>query len=1549
MSRKTGKTATEDDEAEAPPAAHVAPVAPVDHARVPLSDLVKVIPQFNADSEMRPQAWNTRVNAALDTYNVQPQHRTGTLMLHFVHPDVYEHLSVLGHSDGDLAKFQKGLNATYGQQASPGMVLLKLQSLKQAPGSPIQAFARDFAVLARSVEGLKIDDYAVQFLANLADPRVRDHLVASPPADKTFSAYVAAAAVFEANTQAMAAPTGSTTAGIQAVEASHVPVAAVFSQPYRGRGGGSFRGRGQFRPDRGFGRGRGGPMQCYRCRGYGHKASQCPSPDTQGVSRTSTHCGLTGSTQVASKAPAQPVSSRHTSFVLRPPSTHLNIRILGDGSGASSTLSAVRVPVMLNRTVKSSATVDSGAEANVVSADYLRTVCRLAPASIPAGSSVTLATVSGSQLTCTGVVNLHIRFAPSVSVQERFFVVAGLPSSQQLILGTPFLYGQRVDVSVSRRGLVFLKSRRFVKGVACDAPDVPYVSTVPLDPPAVPAPVVEQVKQPKASTTLAYVLQHIKFGDLAVKHKPVFVAILADFLDCFAESPETFGNANVEPLYFKVDDDSPIHKRPMPTDFKAGEFVANTTALWLEHGRIRPSHSSITAQCFPVPKPGSDDYRLVVNFKDLNQRIAPDNYPPPAPRAIFDSLGGTQVYNLFDFQNAYLQIPLHEDCKSYTSFVTAQGQFEFNFVPFGLNVAGGKLQRELESAFAGVSDAHGYADDWLIASGDLEKSLSQLRLFLLAVRKSGFLLKPSKCVVGASSVEFLGRIISAEGIRLLPADKSAIEQWPEPTTKRQLQSFLGTYQWCAEFVPGFTAASKPLRKPASPSHDFIWYEEQQRAFAALKRMVGSAMLLSFPDFKAPFTLECDASTTGFAALLKQGQRVIHLAQRMTTPAESGSAATILELSCLIWAVQYFSRYLRGRHFTVVTDHKALTWISSLKSPSKKLALWALALSEYSFDVTYRKGSDHTAADTLSRIRTVAPVTVQPVQGTGFPSVEELRKAQLDDESMASLFNRVKANPAAHPEFIIDQDDVLCQLSQRYSLPSLRPIVPLALRARVVAAAHEISSHMSAATIHLLKSNYHWHGISAQATKYMAGCAVCLQTRPSTNPLQLPRGTVDSHSCNSLIACDLLGGLQTDSEGYTYILVVQDYFSRFRAAAALKTKTSAEVAEALDNIWFRPYQPPATLLTDQGGEFNGPEFNSLLRNNGTSHRFTTAYHPESDGMVERSNRTILQGLRAVVPQNAQSTWRKYLQSVISTLNNTPSVSTGHAPTLVFFGREPRQLNNIQPPVPSMEQQSKAATDISQLHDQLAAHNTSKAEASKRDNSAPTVRTFTVGDWVMVSLPRLRTAAYSKLTRGYVGPCLVVLRKSATTYYVRQYTPSRDGSLYSGTVHIKAMKLCASIPKGLPIGQRASTGPQLVGSGLPGPQPIGSDTTEGHSAATSLSEAQHTASRLTGAQLKGTQQMGPQPIGAHHTGTLVPSGSQNGSLTTRTPAFHTPAGTQFGGTLKVHLQKIPQPATQNLPRKTRTSVSEPPPPARISARLAARRAEPPTSLSHPRRWA
>jgi hypothetical protein len=400
----------------------------------------------------------------------------------------------------------------------------------------------------------------------------------------------------------------------------------------------------------------------------------------------------------------------------------------------------------------------------------------------------------------------------------------------------------------------------------------------------------------------------------------------------------------------------------------------------LKHDIIRPSTKSEWASPVILVPKKNGKLRFCVDYRQLNKVTKKDNYPLPRINEILDSLGNAQWFSSLDLASGYWQVEMREEDKPKTAFISRNGTYEFNVMPFGLCNAPGTFQRCMDTVLGNIIWKHAlvYLDDVTAFSQTFEEHLRHLEGIFQRIEKAGLKINPDKCHFGAQSLQFLGHIITNKGILPDPSKIEAIKNYPEPQNLTHLRAFLGLASYYRRFIKDFSKVSAPLYGLLKKDIKYEWTDERQQVFQFLKDQLISAPLLSYPDFTKPFILFTDASLTALGAVIEQvgddGQRhPIAYASRSTTSAEKKYSSTELECAAVVWAVNYFRPYLYGKHFTIYTDHSALQWLLKLKTIKNgltgRLARWQLILQPYDYEIKYRPGTVNSNADALSRIPT----------------------------------------------------------------------------------------------------------------------------------------------------------------------------------------------------------------------------------------------------------------------------------------------------------------------------------------------------------------------------------------------------------------------------------------------------------------------------------------------------------------------------------------------------------------------------------------------------
>ena len=300
------------------------------------------------------------------------------------------------------------------------------------------------------------------------------------------------------------------------------------------------------------------------------------------------------------------------------------------------------------------------------------------------------------------------------------------------------------------------------------------------------------------------------------------------------------------------------------------------------------------------------------------------------------------------------------------------GLYEYTVMPFGLTNAPATFQRLMNEVLREHLDdfVTVYLDDILIFSKSDDEHARHLQWVLGKLREHGLFAKRTKCAFGLDSVEYLGHVVTAEGISPDPAKIEAITTWPAPTDVQELRVFLGMANYYQRFVPRFAHIAAPLTELLRKDAAWTWGSAHAEAFEELKHRLSTAPILLVPDFSLPFQVGTDASQFAIGAELQQdqgkGMQPVQYYSRKLNSAERNYHTGERELLAIVAACKRWRPYLAGKENTVLTDHKPLTAIYTQADLSKRQVRWMESLAETRPAIIYREGKAAVVPDALSR-------------------------------------------------------------------------------------------------------------------------------------------------------------------------------------------------------------------------------------------------------------------------------------------------------------------------------------------------------------------------------------------------------------------------------------------------------------------------------------------------------------------------------------------------------------------------------------------------------
>ena len=336
--------------------------------------------------------------------------------------------------------------------------------------------------------------------------------------------------------------------------------------------------------------------------------------------------------------------------------------------------------------------------------------------------------------------------------------------------------------------------------------------------------------------------------------------------------------------------------------------------------------------------------RVCLDPTSLNKVIQRNHFPMPTLDDVLSELNGAKVFSLCDAKDGFLQIKLSEKSSDLTTFWTPFGKYKWLRMPFGLSSSPEEFQRRLSDALSGLEGVTVVADDILIyGKGNSHAEAVQdhnqkLEKLLTRARRVNLKLNKEKCKFLLDELPYIGHVITKEGVKPDPGKIQAITQMKPPVDSEGIQRFLGHVNYLAKFIPNCSAECEPLRRLIGVGEDdFIWGQDQKRAFDEIKKLITNTSSLKYFNVNQPVVVQTDASTEGLGAVLLQEGQPVSYGSRSLTDSEKNYALIELELLAIVYGMQKYDQYVFGNpDVTIHTDHRPLEPIfqkQSTKTPS----------------------------------------------------------------------------------------------------------------------------------------------------------------------------------------------------------------------------------------------------------------------------------------------------------------------------------------------------------------------------------------------------------------------------------------------------------------------------------------------------------------------------------------------------------------------------------------------------------------------------------------
>lgn len=730
-------------------------------------------------------------------------------------------------------------------------------------------------------------------------------------------------------------------------------------------------------------------------------------------------------------------------------------------------------------------------------------------------------------------------------------------------------------------------------------------------------------------------------------------------------------------------DDIPIYKHQYPLSAMDQQSINEWLDDSLRQGIVAPTRSDWNHPLLVVRVPCKKP-RIVLNPKSLNSKLVTKDiiYPMPEIKDFRDKIKNASWFTRLDLKSAFLQISVQPEHQNKLAFsVKGRGQFKFTRLPFGVASAPAWMQHVVNKVTHQIPGTFSYLDDILIYAEteiDLQSKVTEV---VKALTGNNLVINFEKSLFAVRKLKFLGLDIEEKGVSLAEENTIALQSMALPTTVKMLQSTMGAFNFVRHHVKDFAKYAAPFydmlklkdgeSKKNHSNRRLEWTNELIGKYALLKKQIANAYQLVHPDPNKQKRLSTDASQMAVGGCLEQLESSGNEPQRWKpigwfskklTPSQQNYSTIQKEALAVVLTVENFSSWLMSQSFHLISDHLPLKYILDEKKDNPLLSRWFLRLLPYRFSFSHIKGEDNVLADLLSRsFSSNADYSVKdflPDVETS-PSIAMLARIPSPLVEDPAVWNEIaykdlekEAIQFKNLQKTQDQDGYL----QLQTLAGPKIYVPKKMRENILKFYHDEMAHLGLKkTYELLSAKYTWPNIGQDTKEWIRTCDHCQRTKkglPNRQGFLLP---IQVHGINERWGCDFV------QIGETKLLVMVEYFSKFPVVFVVNNYSSETVINCFSQN-FATFGFPSYLTHDQGVSFLSNETQTWLKNHGLLSKPSTPYHPATDGLAERFNRTIIQMLRGCDPKNII----QKISSVLAAYRSAKHSSTNASPYELMFG-------------------------------------------------------------------------------------------------------------------------------------------------------------------------------------------------------------------------------------------------------------------------------------------
>lgn len=753
-------------------------------------------------------------------------------------------------------------------------------------------------------------------------------------------------------------------------------------------------------------------------------------------------------------------------------------------------------------------------------------------------------------------------------------------------------------------------------------------------------------------------------------------------------------NKNCKPIFMK--------HRPVPLAYR--QKVEEQIAAMVKQGVLEPTTTSKWATpIVPVRKADGTvricgDYKATIN-QCLDKNI---HYPLPRINEIFEQLSKGTTFSTLDLNKAYTQLEIDEESQEAMTLTTHLGLFKPKRLLFGVSPAAAIFQMKIEQTLQGLPSVAVFADDICVTGEDEESHLKNLEAVLQRLKEAGLTVRPDKCRFLEDEIEYLGHVISKDGLKKSKKKVAAIENAGRPTTITQVRSFCGMVQYYSKFIPNLAQIMSPIYKLLKKENEkknksIVWDDQCEHSFSLIKKLISQDIILTHFNPRKPTILETDASDDGLSAVLLHrepdgNERPIGMASRTLAASEKNMAVIDREAAAIIFGLKYFQQLLIGHKFTIRCDHKPLLGLfgenKGIPVRSRdRLQRWALYMAGYDYKIEHIKGKNNLIADCLSRLpdkfNTLPPDVGETEPGNYINFASTINEWPLDskkivkhiktDKNLSMILKFLQTSwPRNSQDLLEEMKPYFTKREELHEENGLilwghRVVIPTALRKEALELLH--TSHMGIVkTKQLARSYLWWPGLDNDIEKRVRSCIACLKSLPdpqnSMTPWPIAKRFFERVHLDYLQFKD------------KYHLVLTDAFSKWPEVVHVPNMTSKELLKQLRNI-FSHFGLPELVCTDNGTPFVSAETEQFFSKNGIKHVTIPPYNSQSNGAAENTVKTFKNKLKAAIAdeKNRNLSLDILIPRFLLNYRTTPHCTTKITPAELVFGRKLRTLLDL----------------------------------------------------------------------------------------------------------------------------------------------------------------------------------------------------------------------------------------------------------------------------------